>query len=61
MIEADIARRDALAERVFEATVGALELFSIHLGHRLGLYEELAARGPANAGELAERAGIDHR
>jgi SAM-dependent methyltransferase len=61
MIDADLARRDALAERVFEATVGALELFSIHLGHQLGLYEDLAAGGPANAGELADRAGIDRR
>jgi SAM-dependent methyltransferase len=61
MIDADIARRDALAERLFEATLGALELFSIHLGYRLGLYAELAAGGPASAGELAARAGIDRR
>jgi SAM-dependent methyltransferase len=61
MIEADVARRDALAERLFEAAVGALEVLSIHLGHRLGLYAELAGGGPASGGELAARAGIDRR
>jgi hypothetical protein len=37
-------RRDALAERLFEATIGTLGLSSVHLGFRLGLYD---ARWPA--------------
>lgn len=41
------ARRDALATRLFEATLGALELLSVHLGLDLGLYEALRAGGPA--------------
>ena len=35
-------RTDALAERIFEATIGALELHSIYLGMGLGLYRALA-------------------
>jgi hypothetical protein len=54
-------RRDRLAQRIFEATVGALELFSIHLGRRHGLYEALAVAGPMSPPELAERAGLDRR
>ena len=38
----DTTRRDALVERLFETTLGTLELFSVHLGWRLGLYGELA-------------------
>jgi SAM-dependent methyltransferase len=57
----DEGRRDALAERLFEATLGALELFSVHIGWRLGLYAELADWGPATAADLARRAEIDER
>ena len=49
----------ALEDRLIAATVGALELQSIHLGRRLGLYESL--RSPRTAAELAEHAGIDPR
>lgn len=51
---------DVLVGRVFEATLGALELMSIHLGWRLGLYAALA-EDPLTAAELARRAGIDAR
>ena len=57
----DDGRRDALAERLFEATLGALELFSVHIGWRLGLYAELADWGPATSEDLARRAEIDER
>jgi 2-polyprenyl-3-methyl-5-hydroxy-6-metoxy-1,4-benzoquinol methylase len=50
-----------LVERLFGATIGALELFSIHLGAKLGLYEVLADGGPLTPVELAERAGIAER
>lgn len=55
------ARRDALAARLFEAALGALDLQTIYLGERLGLYHALADRGPATPSDLAERAGIDVR
>jgi 2-polyprenyl-3-methyl-5-hydroxy-6-metoxy-1,4-benzoquinol methylase len=54
-------RRDALVDRLFDATIGTLELFSIHLGWRLGLYETLRGAGPLTAGELAERASVHER
>jgi 2-polyprenyl-3-methyl-5-hydroxy-6-metoxy-1,4-benzoquinol methylase len=49
-----------LDERLVEAATGALELFGVFLGDRLGLYEALRS-GPATAGELATRAGIAPR
>ena len=54
-------RTDALAERLFGATLGALELFSIYLGAELGLYHALTQHGPLTYGELADRAGIAPR
>jgi SAM-dependent methyltransferase len=54
-------RTDALAERLLDATLGALELYSIFLGAELGLYQTLEAHGPATPEELAERAGIAPR
>ena len=57
----DDARRDALAGRLFEAMLGAMDLFSVQLGLDLGLYTALRDDGPATAPELAERAAIDHR
>ena len=55
------ARRDALAGRLFEAALGAFDLQAIYLGDRLGLYRALADGGAAEAGQLAERAGIHVR
>jgi SAM-dependent methyltransferase len=54
-------RRDAFAGRLFEATLGAFDLLTIHLGITLGLYETLRDHGPATPVELAQRAGIDRR
>jgi 2-polyprenyl-3-methyl-5-hydroxy-6-metoxy-1,4-benzoquinol methylase len=54
-------RAAALAERLFAATLGALELFSVYLGAELGLYRALAEHGPLTDGELAQRAGIAAR
>lgn len=50
-----------LAERLFEAGLGAFELVTVALGERLGLYRGLADHGPATAAELAVAAGIDVR
>jgi SAM-dependent methyltransferase len=52
---------EALAERLFVAGVGAMELCCAYLGVRLGLYRELAEAGPQSAAELAGRAGLDER
>jgi 2-polyprenyl-3-methyl-5-hydroxy-6-metoxy-1,4-benzoquinol methylase len=50
-----------LAERLFEAGLGAFELITVVLGERLGLYRALADQGPATAAELAEAADVDVR
>jgi hypothetical protein len=54
-------RTDALAERLFGAALGALELYSLYLGTELGLYRVLERHGPLVSRELAERAGIAPR
>ena len=54
-------RADALAERLFRATLGALELFSVYLGAELGLYRALADDGPLTPAALARRADIAPR
>jgi 2-polyprenyl-3-methyl-5-hydroxy-6-metoxy-1,4-benzoquinol methylase len=55
------AERDALVERLFTSTIGALELFHVYLGDHLGLYRALAAQGPMTANELASAAAINER
>jgi len=51
----------ALAERMFQNMVGALELFTVYLGERLGLYQALDADGPATSIELADRTRTTER
>jgi SAM-dependent methyltransferase len=51
---------EALAERLFLQLLGGLEVLSVELGRRLGLYVALA-EGPATPAELARRAGIAER
>jgi 2-polyprenyl-3-methyl-5-hydroxy-6-metoxy-1,4-benzoquinol methylase len=51
----------ALADRLFHDMIGALELFTVYLGERLGLYRALAAEGPATSTELAGRTGTTER
>ena len=54
-------RRDALVERLFESTLGALDVLSVYLGVRLGLYRALADGGPSTPNELATVAGLNER
>jgi SAM-dependent methyltransferase len=54
-------RTEALVERLFQDAVGALELYAVYLGERLGLYRALAERGSATSSELAERTGTAER
>ncbi len=51
----------ALAERLFQDVTGALELFTVYLGERLGLYRALDSGGPATSSELAGRTGTTER
>jgi Methyltransferase domain/Rv2258c-like winged HTH domain len=54
-------RRDALVERLFGATLGALDVASVYVGVRLGLYRALRDRGPSSSADLAEAAGLNER
>jgi 2-polyprenyl-3-methyl-5-hydroxy-6-metoxy-1,4-benzoquinol methylase len=52
---------EALTARLFRDMAGALELLTVYLGERLGLYRALADGGPANSAELAARTGTVER
>lgn len=52
---------DALVARLFEASLGALDVMSVYVGDRLGLYKALHDGGMATSSELASRSGIDER
>jgi SAM-dependent methyltransferase len=54
-------RTQALADRLRANTLGALELYTLHLGERLGLYRALADGEPVTSSELAERTGTAER
>lgn len=54
--------KKTLDERLFESTIGALELFGVYLGDRLGCYEALhGAAGGLTPAELATAVGIHPR
>lgn len=57
----DIASRDAFVGRIFEAALGTFDILAIHVCHRLGLYDALAAADSMTAGELASRTGTNER
>jgi predicted O-methyltransferase YrrM len=57
----EVDRTEALQERLFGNAVGALELYTIYLGERLGLYRALAESGAATSSQLAARTGTTER
>jgi 2-polyprenyl-3-methyl-5-hydroxy-6-metoxy-1,4-benzoquinol methylase len=57
----DSDRTQALADRLFESELRTLELYTIYLGERLGLYRALIEGGPATSSELAERTDTNER
>jgi 2-polyprenyl-3-methyl-5-hydroxy-6-metoxy-1,4-benzoquinol methylase len=56
-----VAARDALVDRLFKSTIGALELLHVYIGHKLGLYRTLVDHGPLTSRAFARRAGISER
>jgi SAM-dependent methyltransferase len=57
----DLDAREALAERMVEATTQALETLGVFLGLELGLYRALADLGAATEAKVAAHSGIDVR
>jgi 2-polyprenyl-3-methyl-5-hydroxy-6-metoxy-1,4-benzoquinol methylase len=57
----DEEQRGALVERLFRGGIAVLEMLSIYVGDRLGLYRALAQDGPSTATQLARSAGIHER
>ena len=54
-------QRDAFVERLFLASVSAMDVLTIYVGDRLGLYRALADGGASTSSELASAAGVDER
>ncbi len=52
---------EAFADRVLASALGAIEIYSIHIGTELGLYKRLSDEGAMTAAELAASAGIAER
>ena len=60
--EAEVHKqRDALVDGLFERIIGAMEVATVYLGDRLGLYRALADGGPSTPAELAGRTGTHER
>jgi 2-polyprenyl-3-methyl-5-hydroxy-6-metoxy-1,4-benzoquinol methylase len=60
-ITLDQERMGAFAGRLFGAATAAIELTTVYLGDRLGLYAALAEGGPLSSGELAAATGTHER
>jgi SAM-dependent methyltransferase len=60
-VSQDATAATELAERLFEGAVATLELATVHLGLRLGLYQVLRDRGALTPSALARHADIDVR
>jgi 2-polyprenyl-3-methyl-5-hydroxy-6-metoxy-1,4-benzoquinol methylase len=54
-------QRGVLVERMFHGAIAVLEMLSIYVGDRLGLYRVLSQDGPLTTSQLARAAGIDER
>lgn len=53
--------RDALAARLFQSAIAMMDILTIYLGDRLGLYRTLDNMGSGTASELAARTGTAER
>ena len=57
----DEAKVEAFLDQVVGEMGAMMTLLLANLGDRLGLFKELAERGPATPAELAQRAGVNER
>ena len=54
-------RRDQLVQRLFQGLLGTMDLLTVYLGDRLGLYQALADAGSCTVAELAARTQTQER
>ncbi|MEU2913328.1 methyltransferase domain-containing protein [Streptomyces massasporeus] len=59
--EVDEAKVEAFMEKALGDLSGTMAVGLCHLGDRLGLFKALAAHGPADSRELADRLDLDER
>ena len=52
---------DEFAGRLFDAVLGAMDMWAIYLGEQLGFYAALAGEGPMTTDELSEATSADVR
>ena len=52
---------EGLVERLFDSGLKTLELLTVYIGDRLGLYKALVAGGPGTPEEVARRTGLHQR
>ena len=61
LVQNDAEQRDAFAGRLFGSATAAMDLFTVYLGDRLGLYRALAELEGATPTELAAATGTHER
>jgi 2-polyprenyl-3-methyl-5-hydroxy-6-metoxy-1,4-benzoquinol methylase len=61
LTEEQTAQRDAFVGRIFQSSLAGLEMLTVYLGNRLGLYRALAEHGPATSIDLATRTNTSER
>ena len=57
----DPALQEAFAGKLIGQFSGTMTVLLATLGDRLGLFKDLAAKGPATSAELAKRTGLNER
>jgi ubiquinone/menaquinone biosynthesis C-methylase UbiE len=57
----DEARAEALYERILTEMTGGMELLTVYLGHRLGLFKELANNGTVTVAQLTKQTQLSER
>ena len=60
-VEATSPTAEAFAERLFESVLGAMDMWSIYLGEKLGYYEALAGHDSMTKDDLAQATGTHPR
>jgi SAM-dependent methyltransferase len=59
--EEQTAQRDAFIDRMLQSTAGVFDIFTVHIGDRLGFYDRLANGSWLTSTELAQRSGAQER